>query len=209
MYAWLMKQLAKIRFEWLVKLFKKPSYLDENQKRAIKRILAKNNCIVLTFDPYALSSWFVVISNWILTGKKTKYSHALINFEKEIPKSYEDFKFIESTSIGVKEADFNKIFNHSSRAALIVPTYVSQDEFESCLYDAHDLLNRPYDFSFNDKDSSKVTCVEVVLYCLKKLPFYKDNFRCLEFIRQYEDNLTPQMFASNPDFKTIFEAESL
>ena len=79
MYVRLMKFLAKIRFEWLVKLFKTPKYLTPMDRIEIMDRLRKGNYIIATFDPYSLSGFFVRFSHWFLTGHKANYTHVLLN----------------------------------------------------------------------------------------------------------------------------------
>lgn len=195
--------LASIRWEWIVRLYKKPSYMTINDENAIKRMLFKNYYIIATFDPYSLSGLFVVCATFLLTGKLPKYTHVLFNVEMDnehdengVPK----FRFVESTSDGVHYSDFKKALGHSKRIALITPKYYSQERFDETIGMVHAYIGRGYDFRYNLEDNLTLSCVELVWQRLKQMEFAEDHFRCLSFLMKYEGNLTPEMFFC-PDFK--------
>lgn len=201
MYAWTMTQLARIRFEWLVRLFKEPVYLTPMDRIEIMDKLRNGNYMIAVKDPYSLSGFFVRFSHWFLTGHKAHYTHVLLNLEDD----GEDFKFVEATSSGVHTSDFHEVFKHAQNVALLKPKYYTSNEFDECIKHANDLVGKKYDFGYNVNDESKMSCVEVVLSCLKKLPFYSDRMRCLEFLMKYERNLTPDMYVEVPDIEVVLE----
>lgn len=203
MYVKLMTLLAKIRFEWLVRLFKKPTYLTPSDRIEIMDRLRKNNYIIATFDPYSLSGLFVRFSHWFLTGHKANYTHVLLNLED----SGEDFKFVEATSGGVHTSTFYDVFKHAQHVALLRPKYYTQDLFDDCVQEAVRLVGKDYDFNYKLDDESKMSCVEVVLHVIKQLPFYNDQLRCLLFLMKYERQLTPDMYVEVPDMEVVWEVK--
>jgi hypothetical protein len=199
----LLKLLAKIRWEWFVKLFKKPSYAILDNELEIKRYLVKGYYGIAIFDPYSLSSLFVVISTWILTGKIPKYTHILMNVEPENAE-HNDFRFVEATSKGYHYSDFKTALGHAKRIALLTPKYYTQEQVDTTVSVAYEKIGADYDFKFNEQDFKDLTCCETYWYRLQKLPFSDDNFRCLKMLMEYEGNLTPQMFLC-PDFRIVKE----
>ena len=205
-----MRTLALIRFEWVILLFKfKPKYLSENKIREIKRYLRDQNCLIATYDPYSLSGMFVIVGTYIKTRRWPKYTHLIANTERaqtslSLPI---EFKFVEATGKGVKKPTFDQVFRKVKRAALLTPKFCTQDQFEEAIYFANDTVGREYDFLYNNGDQTKMSCVEVILYCLRKLPNYEVNFRCLDFMMKYLKVLTPQMFIDCGEFH-VYEVEA-
>jgi hypothetical protein len=65
---------------------------------------------------------------------------------------------------------------------------------------------KPYDDLFDLSDSSRLSCVELVLDAFRNNKDYADDFPALEEMIDKEDNLVPEMYRSCSDFKIVFES---
>lgn len=209
---WFLKQAAKIHWQ-------SRRYISSADQEKIKELLKDNYLVILTFRRNHLSSFLVLIGNFLLTGKLGKWSHVLMNLEDEV-RSDSDFRIvemdegisltarerylIEAVGSGVVINPFEKVFN-VHRAALMKPKKMTLDEWRTVLDTAKQQLGKPYDTLFNIADARALSCVELVRVILQAQPNYEENFANFERLIKKYGNLTPQMYYDCGDFEVVFE----
>ncbi len=169
----------------------------------INQILAKDYYIILTRRKNHLSTYFISFANFVLSGKFSYWSHALMNLEDQV-NNIDDYRLIEAVGKGVTYSDFMSVFNVSS-VALLKPKGVSLDEWTSMMDAAKENLGKPYDSLFDLKSDKAMSCVELVRDALMSLPNYETRFARFESLIKKRKNLTPQMFYECEDFETVLE----
>jgi hypothetical protein len=178
--------------------------ITEEQKAELAKHLASGYYIILTGSRGHLSSVIVSFLSLIKTGKWAKYSHALMNCDNIIdPSDIGSFKFVEATAVGVHYSTFDEVFNCDS-VCLLTPVSVSNEEWTKIIDALLKQKGKKYDDLFDLSDSTRVSCVEVVLNALKAAN-YTDDFKDLERLINKQGNLVPQMYRESSDFKIEFE----
>lgn len=196
-YHWLALIPPKIRWS-------KKCAVDAHDKDHLAAVLAKGYYIILTGNRSHLSGVLVSLLSWLKTGKWAKYSHALMNCDNiEDPANRDGFKFVEATSAGVAYATFDSVFECDT-VCLLSPAQVTNEEWTAIIDALVKQIGKPYDDLFDLSDSTRVSCVEVVLDALEKAD-YVDEFKNLNDMIKKEGNLIPQMYRDCPDFSVTFE----
>lgn len=198
------------------------SYISRSDKEAIKQLLKDNYLVILTFRKNHLSSYFVLLGHFLLTGKWGKWSHVLMNLEddlmddrsfrivemsKTIKLTARERVLIEAIGEGVVVNPFEEVFD-VQRVALMKPKKMTLDEWRTVLDTAKEQLGKPYDTLFDIADDRALSCVELVRRILMAQPNYHEDFVNFERLIQKEGNLTPQMFYDCGDFEVIFKAKA-
>lgn len=178
--------------------------LTPAQKEEIARHLASGYYIILTGSTSHLSSVIVSLLSWIKTGVWARYSHALMNCDNITdPTDTGSFKFVEATASGVHYSTFDEVFE-CDNVCLLTPNTVSNEEWTKIIDALLKQRGKKYDDLFDLADSSRVSCVEVVLDALKAAD-YENDFKDLERLIKEEGNLVPQMYRTSKDFKVAYE----
>lgn len=178
--------------------------VTREQKIEIATQLATGYYIILTGSKSHLSSVIVSFLSWIKTGTWARYSHVLMNCDNITnPNDVSGFKFVEATATGVHYSTFDEIFNCDT-VCLLTPTNVSNDEWTKIIDALLEQKGKKYDDLFDLSDSSRVSCVELVLNALKSAD-YANDFKDLELLILEEGNLVPQMYRTSKDFKVAYE----
>jgi hypothetical protein len=178
--------------------------LTEQQRLILAEKLAQGYYIILTGSTSHLSSVIVSLLSWIKTGTWAKYSHVLLNCDNITnPNDRNSFKFVEATSAGVHPSTFDQVFN-CDYVCLLSPAQVSNEEWTAIIDAAVKQQGKRYDDLFDLSDSSRVSCVELVLNALKAAD-YANDFTDLEQLIIKEGNLVPQMYRTSRDFKVAYE----
>ncbi len=172
-------------------------------KNEIREMLGPNYYVMLTHRSNHLSTFFVGLSNFVLTGKWGYWAHAFMNVENEVA-SDSDFRIVEAVGSGTQYTPFDKVFDVQG-VALLKPKKMTAEEWTAVLDRATGLLGRPYDSLFDLKSDSSLSCVELVRTALMAEPNYAEDFAEFEKMIQKRKNLTPQMFYQCPDFEVVFE----
>lgn len=179
--------------------------ISESQKTELAVHLAQGYYIILTGSRSHLSSIIVSFLSWIKTGVWAKYSHVLMNCDNITDASDRtSFKFMEATATGVHYSTFEDIFN-CDYVCLLTPKTVDNEEWTKIIDALLKQKDKKYDDLFDLSDSSRVSCVELVLNALKESN-YKNDFQDLEQLIQEEGNLVPQMYRSSYDFAVKYES---
>jgi hypothetical protein len=184
--------------------WRKQGKLTDEQKSQLSEHLATGYYIILTGSQSHLSSVIVSLLSWIKTGTWARYSHVLINCDNITnPADTGSFKFVEATSTGVHYSTFEEVFNCDS-VCLLTPNSVSNEEWTKIIDGLLKQKGKKYDDLFDLSDSTRVSCVEVVLNALKAAD-YANDFKDLERLITEEGNLVPQMYRTSIDFKVTYE----
>lgn len=184
--------------------WRKKGNISDAQKKEIAQHLAGGYYIILTGSTSHLSSVIVSFLSWIKTGVWARYSHALMNCDNITDSTdISSFKFVEATASGVHYSTFDEVFNCDS-VCLLTPHSVSNEEWTRIIDALLKQRGKKYDDLFDLADSSRVSCVEVVLEALKAAD-YENDFKDLERLIKEQGNLVPQMYRTSTDFKVAYE----
>ncbi len=177
--------------------------IDVASQEDIKRKLKTDYFIILTYRRNHLSSFFVCLANFVLTGRWGRWTHALMNLEDHVDGD-EDFRLIEATGTGTHFSPFDKVFDVHG-AVLLKPKSMTLDEWTGLLDRAKTQLGKPYDSLFNLASDQELSCVELVRTVLMGQPNYATDFANFEALIKKRKNLTPQMFYDCGDFEVVYE----
>lgn len=197
---WIIDIMTKIR--WKPKRTLSAKSMDELKER-----FTDDYYIVLTRRSNFLTTFFINLSHFFLTGRWGYYSHVLMNLEDEV-KTDDDYIFIEAVRVGIKESSFIDVFTGVESVALIKPKYMTIDEWTLALDRARCYLGRPYDNLFDLKNDLEINCVELVRLALQGIPNYDQKFANFEKLVAKKKKLTPQMFAECSDFEIVYKTNS-
>lgn len=177
------------------------------QKDRIKHLLKDNYFIILTRRSNHLSTYFISLGHFLMTGKFGRYSHVLMNLEDTVTTDA-DFRFIEATGVGVKYSTFEDVFDGVDSVCLLRPNHLTNQEWTSILDRAKTQLGKPYDTLFDLTNDKALSCVELVRVALKSEPDYDHDFEHFEHMIAKYKNLTPQMFRDCETFAPILELKN-
>lgn len=180
-------------------------FSPEEQEELSKK-LASGYYIILTGSKHHLSSVMVSLLSWIKTGKWAKYSHVLMNCDNITdPADRDSFKFVEATSVGVHASTFDQVFGKDcDYVCLLTPKTVDNEEWTKIIDGLLKEKGKPYDDLFDLADSTRSSCVEVVLNALKAADYDEDFANLTKLIKE-EGNLVPEMYRDCADFTVEFE----
>lgn len=189
---WFVDALSKVHW-------RQTSTLTKEDLADLQQKFAKDYYIILTRRRNHLTTFFINLGNFFLTGKWGFYSHVLMNLEDEVINDV-DFKFIEATGKGTHYSTFKEVFDGVDAVALVTPKNMTLDEWTAALDKAKSFLGRPYDDLFDLKSDLEINCVELVYLALKGIPNFQQKFPNLEALAMKKGKLTPSMFIDCPDF---------
>lgn len=180
--------------------------VTEEQKAELAKHLASGYYIILTGSHGHLSSVIVSLLSLIKTGKWARYSHVLMNCDNITnPTDRQSFKFMEATAAGVHYSTFDEVFNCDS-VCLLTPSSVSNEEWTKIIDALLKQKGKKYDDLFDLSDSTRVSCVELVLDALKQAD-YAHDFIDLDRLIKEKGNLVPQMYRESSDFVVDYESD--
>ena len=192
------KAMAKVKWQ-------PTELLSDGDKAELKKLYAENYFITATRRRNYLSTFFIGLSHWFLTGRWGFYTHVLMNLE-DVVTSDADYRFIEATGNGTHYSDFPEITHDVDAVCLLKPISMTLAEWTACLDQAKTLLGRPYDNLFNLVNAEEINCVELVRRALQALPDYETRFAAFEkIIQKKKGKLTPQMLVDCTDFHIFWE----
>jgi hypothetical protein len=177
--------------------------LDDAQKNHIKSLLTDNYYIILSHRSNHLSTYFIMAMSFLLTGKRSYWSHSLMNAEDKVTEDG-DFRFIEAVGTGVKYSGTQNVLDVQG-IVLLKPKNMTLEKWTAALDKARTQLGKPYDTLFNLADDQSLSCVELIRLALKNEPNYETDFANFEAMIKKEKNLVPQMFYDCPDFTVVYE----
>lgn len=179
--------------------------LTPDDHEQLKELLAGGYYMILTNRKSHLSTYAISFLTLLKTGKWPKYTHILMNLDLENdPENFEKFKLMEATRVGVHYSPFMKVFDCDS-VCVMRPVNLKTEDWEMIMEGLAKQLGKEYDNLFDLSDSTRVSCVEMVLESLKNNPNYLNDFPHLEAMIQKVNNLTPQMYRDCEDFEVILE----
>lgn len=189
---WFVKKISHIK--WTQK-----KTLDDVDRAILRDALASDYFIIATRRRNYLTSFFINLGHFLMTGRWGYFTHVLMNLEDTVNDD-SDFRFIEATTKGTKYSTFDQVFDGVDGVALVKPHSMTLIEWTSCLDTAKLQLGKPYDNLFNVKNDLEVNCVELVRIALMALPDYSTRFANFEKMLKTKKTLTPDMFAECDDF---------
>jgi hypothetical protein len=184
--------------------WKQKSPITDDDKNVIKKMIADDYFVILSHRRNHLSTYFISLANFVLTGKFSYWSHSFMNLEDEV-KSDDDFRLIEAVGVGTKYSTFEDAFGTVDGVVLLKPKNMTLTEWTAVLDKAKSELGKPYDSLFDLKNDNKLSCVELVRTALMALPDYFVRFAKFEEMIQKRKNLTPQMFYDCEDFEVHYQ----
>ena len=191
-HEWFVKAISHIKWD-------QKKTLDDVDKAILRDALTSDYFIIATRRRNYLTSFFINLGHFLMTGRWGYFTHVLMNLEDSVNDD-SDFRFIEATTRGTKYSTFEEVFGNVDGTALIKPRSMTLDEWTSCLDTAKLQLGKPYDNLFNVKNDLEVNCVELVRIALMALPDYHTRFANFEKMLKEKKTLTPDMFAECDDF---------
>jgi hypothetical protein len=177
--------------------------LDETQIQEIKDLMTDNYYIILSHRSNHLSTFFIGLLSFCLTGKWAYWCHALMNVEDKVEDDG-DFRFIEAVGTGVRYAGIANVLDVHG-IVLLKPKNMSLEEWTAALDKAKTELGKPYDTLFDLSNDQSLSCVELVRVALQNEPNYAADFANFEAMIKAKKNLTPSMFYDCPDFEVVYE----
>lgn len=193
---WVVVTMGEIRWKY-------NNGLTSEQHDKIRSMLTDDYYIILTRRNNHLSTFFVGLASFVLTGKWSHWAHALMNLENEVSKD-SDFRLVEATGNGVHYSEFKDVFKVHS-VVLLKPKSMSVEHWTAVMDRARTHLGKPYDSLFDLKNDERLSCVELVRSALMAEPNYEVDFAEFESMIRKNKNLTPQMFYDCPDFGIAYE----
>lgn len=178
--------------------------LTKDEYDILRERLAVDYYIIATSRSNYLTSFFIRLGHFLLSGRWGNYTHVLMNLEDEV-ETDSDFRFIEASTTGTQYSTFDDVFTGVDSVALIKPKNMTLDEWTSTLEQAKTYLGRPYDNLFNLKSDFEINCVELIRLALFSLPDYHYKFAEFEKTIAKKKRLTPDMFLECSDFEVIYE----
>ena len=203
-----MKKLLTSFVDWVVITIGKIHWgykdgLTVGELSEVRNLLIPNYYIILTHRKNHLSTFFVGLASWVVTGKWSYWAHALMNLEDEV-KADDDFRLIEATGSGTHYSTFQEVFQVHG-VVLLKPKHMSTEHWTAVMDKANTELGKPYDSLFDLRNDQRLSCVELVRTALMAEPDYEKNFANFEAMIKSRKNLTPQMFYECEDFEIVFE----
>ena len=193
---WFIELMAKIHW-------KQKDSLTKNDDAKLKEMFTKDYYIIATRRGNYLTTFFITLGHFFLTGRWGFYSHVLMNLEDAVTTD-DDYRFIEATGNGTHYSGYNDVFTKVDAVALIKPKNIPIEEWTSALDELKVYLGTPYDNLFNLKSDLEINCVELIRLALEKTPNYSTNFAEFEKMVAKKKKLTPDMFAQCSDFEVIY-----
>ena len=192
--------IAKVRWN----SWSSSSGISEADREILREMFARDYYIVSTRRSSYLSSWFMNLGNFFLTGRWGYWTHVLMNLEDEV-QTDTDFRFIEATGHGTHYSTLEEVLDKVSAIGLFKPVSMTTTEWTACLDQAKTMLGRPYDNLFNLVNGEEVNCVELVRSALMALPDYSTRFAAFEkMIASAKGKLTPTMLVNCSDFHVVW-----
>ena len=179
--------------------------LTDADHAVIKEKLAGSYYVILTNRKTHLTTYLIGILSLLKTGRWPQYGHVLMNADNiVVADDWTKFKFQEATNSGVHFSEFLEVFNCDS-VCLLKPRALDITEWNTVIDGLLIQNGKQYDDLFDLSDTSRVSCVELVLNALRASPNYLTDFAVFESQIRRVGNLTPQMYRDCGDFEVVLE----
>ncbi len=201
-----MRVFSKIHWQRTAAVLNRGLYYraHESDHDFLRRVMKTDYFIILTRRKSHLSTHLVSLASWLLGKGWSHYSHALMNVEGDIDNNI-DYRFVEATAKGVHWSSFGQVFDCDS-ICLLKPVGYSLEGWTNALDAVKDSIGRKYDNLFDITNNERLSCVELVLMAIQRLPDYEKLFPHLVELLKDTSQLTPQMLYDCPDLERIYEA---
>lgn len=193
---WFIELLAKIHW-------KQRDLLTKNDDVKLKEMFVNDYYIIATRKSNYLTTFFIALGHFFLTGRWGFYSHVLMNLE-DVVKTDDDYRFIEATGSGTHYSNFEEVFGKVDAVSLIKPKNMTLIEWTEALDKAKTYLGTPYDNLFDLKNNLEINCVELIRLALEGIPDYAIKFAEFEKMVAKKKKLTPDMFIECTDFEVVY-----
>lgn len=205
-YDHIVDKIASVNWSWIKAKFNNGRYYDltDEDLNKIRQMLKPNYFIILTRRKTHLTTYLIQAMSVIKTGKKSYWTHSVMNMEGDNPIADGDFKLMEATQVGVHWSTFMQVFDCDS-VVLLKPKNISLTDWTAAMDKMITEAGKPYDDLFDLADDTHLSCVELVRISLQGIPDYDKKFVHFEEMIKDEGNLTPQMFYDCPDFEIVLE----
>lgn len=194
-----LKVLGPIQWEWLTAKIKgRPYALSLNDFRAVTDFWKDMNFITLTRRNSHLSTYFIMVGHFLVTGKWNCYfSHALFN---------KGLTAIEAIGKGVVFSKPEEVLNCDG-VALLLPKGITVFEWQEIIHEAerHALEHTPYDTLLSLASDKEVSCIELIYDGLKEVENAEEKWPNFFKMVESKGNVTPQMLYDCGDFTVFFE----
>lgn len=198
------KIIANIKWDLLrYKLTGRKYGLTWNDHKDILEVLSKGNYIILTWRSSHLTSYLTAFGHFILTGRWQKISHALMNIELLENVNQSNTTFLEATGEGVHKSHFYQVFD-CDRAIILRPL-TDDFDWEDVIEEVISNEGKKYDNLFSLSDESEMSCVELILDGLSRVPDHLYRFHGLYSMIKNEGNLTPAMYIESGSFEVVLD----
>lgn len=177
--------------------------LTDAELDKVRQLLIPNYYIIVTHRNNHLSTYFVSLASFVLTGKFSYWAHVLLNLENTV-KTDADFRLVEAIGSGTQLSPFSLVFQVHG-VALLKPKNMSAEYWTMVMDKALSEVGKPYDTLFDLANDNALSCVELVRTALMAEPDYEKNFANFEAMIKSDKNLTPQMYYDCPDFEVVYE----
>lgn len=197
----IIKLIGRVDFSSIKYFFTGTYYdLSKDDIKACALFLCENRCFGLLRRKTHLSSFFVSLSHWFLTGRWGYWSHVWANADdKEKPL---DLEIVEAIGKGVVKSSFWDVFSCDS-ICLLRPKKLSDDEWEKVNMVIHSFVGLGYDEFFNLKNANELSCVELLYAGIRSVnPMALPGLT--RMIARY-GNITPDMVYGCGDFEICIE----
>lgn len=178
--------------------------LPTSIRTELAALLKLDYYIIATRRGNQLSTFFISLGHFLLTGKWGFFSHVLMNLENEV-NSMDDYRLIEATGDGTHYSTFEEAFHEVDSVALIKPASLTIEQWTAAMDTARAQLGKPYDTLFDIKNDQALSCVELIRVALMGLPTYSTDFAHFEKTIVRARQLTPQMILDCPDFEVVWK----
>lgn len=204
-WAIFISNFGQIKWECLTEFFYGSYFsLTPYDHQDIIDTLEKGNYVILTRRNSHMSTYLCNLAHWKLTGRWGYYSHACINVEAATDNLFDSVKILESIGSGVRVSSFMQVFDCDA-VCILRPKLPENLDWESAVEAGLKKLGSKYDNFFNLDDSCELSCVEIVLYCIKDLANYEKIFHGLMAMIGLQKNLTPDMYLESGSFEVVLE----
>lgn len=200
---WLfLKILGPINWEWITAKIKgRPYALTLNEFRTVTGLWKEMSFITLTRRNSHLSTYFIQIGHFLVTGKwNCYYSHALFNKGTTV---------IEAIGKGVVKSKPEEVLNCDG-VALLIPKGITLFDWQEILEEAerHAIEHTPYDTLFSIVSDNELSCIELIYDALKEVDGAEEKWLNFFKLVREKGNVTPQMIYDCEDFMVYFEVRN-
>ena len=195
-----LKVLGRIMWPGFRYLLQGKEYdLSHEQTKTIVSMMNERRYIGLNYRKTHLTSYFIGLSHFLLTGRWGKWAHAFVNVEASTERDC-DLKIIEAVGSGVRIARFWDVLNCDK--VVLLDANLDDSEWNKVSDLIRGVVGRKYDTRFKINDSMEFSCVELPYWAIKSVK--PEAVKNLTKMIEKSGNLTPDMYLESEDFEVIY-----